>query len=63
MEQAQEFAVCVVRPDNKTYSSSFNVSVFCNIVSNGNKRRRKTGSGHLNIQSNNFMCLKWCLIV
>jgi len=59
-EQAQEFAVCI-RQDNKIYTSSFNVSVFLNLVSNGNNSMRETGSGNLDIQRNNFLCLKWCL--
>lgn len=62
-EQAQEFAVRAIRPDNKIYTSSFKVSVFCDVVLNGNNRIRETGSGHLDIQSNNFVCLKWCLTV
>ena len=62
MEQAQEFAVCI-RQDNKIYTSSFNVSVSLNHVSNGNNSIRESGSGHLDIQSNNFVCLKRCLTV
>jgi len=51
-EQAQEFGVCV-RQDNKIFTSSFNVSVFLNLVSNGNNSMRETGSGNLGTQTIN----------
>ena len=38
-------------PINITYTDSFNVNVFLNLVSNGNNSIRETGSGNLDIQT------------